>query len=61
MAPKHIIDMSEQERIAEYQRGWNDGAQHTQPDAEASILYFIGYRESNCGFAPRFAAPAVLH
>lgn len=56
--PKHILTMSEGERIAEYQRGWNDSTQRIAPDAEATILYFIGYREQARGGAPRFAVAA---
>ncbi len=53
--PKHIVDMTEAERIEEYRRGWNDSARHLVPDAHASILYFIGYREQTGGAVPRFA------
>jgi hypothetical protein len=55
VAPKHIVNMTDAERIAEYQRGWNDSARHNEPDCEATILYFIGYREQTRGDAPRFA------
>ena len=46
---------TEQERIAQYQRGWND-AQSGAKDVDGSIFYAMGWLDANEGRAPRLTS-----
>lgn len=50
-----VLQLNEQQRVAAYQRGWNDaqGRRPAQPDSP--IMYQIGYIESLRGAPARFA------
>lgn len=49
-----MIQLNEQQRIAAYQRGWNDAQKARAPRADQPILYQIGYFESSKGSPQRF-------
>lgn len=49
-----MIQLNAQQRIAAYQRGWNDAQQARQPRNDQPILYQIGYFESSKGAPQRF-------
>lgn len=46
--------LTEQERIADYQRGWNDAMKSREPALGHSIMYQIGYLEARKGGTRRF-------
>jgi hypothetical protein len=51
----HTINLNEQDRIAAYQRGWNDAQGARPARSEQPIMYTIGYVESMKGATQRFA------
>lgn len=44
---------AEQERIAAYQRGWNDAQRQREPQRDAGLLYSMGYIDAKRGNSPR--------
>lgn len=49
-----MIELNEQERIAAYQRGWNDAQYGRAARPMQPIMYQIGYIESMKGVTKRF-------
>lgn len=61
MQPQHVIDLTEQQRIAAYCDGWND-AQTGRPAREGQpIMYQIGFIEASRGVPNRFDAHELEH
>lgn len=55
-----MIQLNEQQRIAAYQRGWNDAQAHRIAQTEQPIMYTIGYVEALRGAPQRFT-PELEH
>ncbi|MDR3389089.1 MAG: hypothetical protein P4L92_18770 [Rudaea sp.] len=50
-----MIQLNEQQRIAAYQRGWNDAQARRGAQPDQPIMYTIGYVEAVRGAPRRFA------
>jgi hypothetical protein len=50
-----MIQLNEQQRIAAYQRGWNDAQARREAQKDQPIMYAIGYVEAAKGSPQRFA------
>jgi hypothetical protein len=55
-----MIQLNEQQRIAAYQRGWNDAQSRREPQQDQPIMYSIGYIEAVQG-APRRFSTSLEH
>lgn len=49
-----MIQLNEQQRIAAYQRGWNDAQSRRTAQQNQPILYQIGFIEATRGAPNRF-------
>lgn len=54
MQPHHVLSLTEQQRIAAYQTGWNDAQQGRQARPNQPIMYQIGFIEAGRGVPNRF-------
>lgn len=54
-----MITNSEKERIAAYQRGWNDAQRGRDAQPCQTIMYSIGYIEAKKGAPHRFETHEV--
>lgn len=50
-----MVQLNEQQRIAAYQRGWNDAQAHRDAQPDQPIMYAIGFVEAKRGAPQRFA------
>lgn len=48
------IQLNERQRIAAYQRGWNDAQQGRAARKDQAIMYMIGFVEATRGSTQRF-------
>lgn len=56
MVTDTLIETTEAERVAAYQRGWNDAARARRPQKDQPIMYAIGYQEAMHGERNRYEA-----
>lgn len=54
MVTDTLIETTEAERIAAYQRGWNDAARGREPISVFPIMYAIGYKDCKTGTPARY-------
>ena len=49
-----MFQLNEQQRIAAYQRGWNDAQNGRKPQMGQPVMYQIGYIEASKNVPHRF-------
>ncbi len=54
-----MIQLNEQQRVAAYQRGWNDAQRNRDARRDQPIMYHIGFFEAAKGAPHRFESHAA--